>query len=227
VGRLGPRFRSGVSILVAAAISGCGPSAGTDDEGDGSPTPSPDPFVDAVASVSYGEGAGFGQDRFPDVVLGPPVGVQDPCLGGSTDVLSLGIGGQIVVEFTDIVAVDGDGADLLVFENPFNESCDAAKPFVEPGRVAVSEDGVEWLEFPCDPETPPYTGCAGVHPVYSSPTDGIPPTDPAVAGGDAFDLAEVGLSRARFVRIVDAGLGDNTTPSSGFDLDAMAVIHGE
>jgi hypothetical protein len=55
----------------------------------------------------------------------------------------------------------------------------------------------------------------------------VDPTDPAVAGGDAFDLAEVGLPRARFVRIRDGGTSDYAGVSGGFDLDAVAVVNGE
>ncbi len=46
-----------------------------------------------------------------------------------------------------------------------------------------------------------------------------------LAGGDAFDLAELGLSTARFVRIIDSGTSDYTGTSGGFDLDALAVVH--
>ena len=57
------------------------------------------------------------------------------------------------------------------------------------------------------------------------PTNGIDPTDPAKAGGDAFDLAELGVSSARFVRIRDGGTGHYSGVSGGFDLDAIAAVH--
>jgi hypothetical protein len=71
--------------------------------------------------------------------------------------------------------------------------------------------------------------CAGWHPVYSSPGNGISPVDPSVAGGDPFDLADVGLSEARFVRIHD--VSGETCPdaggptSDGFDLDAVSIVN--
>ncbi len=45
-------------------------------------------------------------------------------------------------------------------------------------------------------------------------------------GGDAFDLAAIGLTRARFVRITDPNLAiGNPGSSEGFDLDAVVALH--
>lgn len=180
-----------------------------------------DPFADAVVSFTPGPGAGFGQDRFPDVVFGPPQG-RGPS-AGSLDVLSLGRGGVIVLRFDDLVAIDGPGADLLVFENPF-------PGFPETGVVAASEDGETFFEWPCVPKSSDktYPGCAGVNPVLSSPENGVPATDPAQAGGDAYDLKDLGLARARYLRIRDSGQNSiYAAPAGGFDLDAVAVVNGE
>lgn len=182
--------------------------------------PGPDAFADAIESFTPGAFAGFGQDKLPDVVLGPPTGGE----GGnaSLDVLSLGEGGVIILRFDDIGLIDGEGPDLLVFENPFTG-------WYEPGVVGVSEDGVTFVEWPCDATNADedYPGCAGVGLVYSHPDNGIDPTDPAVAGGDAFDLAEIGVTRARFVRVREPGTGSYEGTSAGFDLDAVAVVNGE
>ena len=52
--------------------------------------------------------------------------------------------------------------------------------------------------------------------------------DVEVTGGDAFDLATVGLERAKFVKIRDlSDPEDAVAPSAGFDLDAVGVIHHE
>jgi hypothetical protein len=176
------------------------------------------PFAEAVISFTPGQGAGFGQDKLPGVVLGPPQGAGDS--SGSTDVVSLGNGGEIVLE-TGITIVDGPGADLIVFENAF-------VGFIETGIVAVSEDGGEWFEFPCAAVVDGGTeGCAGVHPVYSSPDNGISPTDPSAAGGDGFDLAQLGVARANYVRVRDSGKNaPYIGPSGGFDLDAISVVNG-
>jgi hypothetical protein len=181
-----------------------------------------------VLSVAYGPGAGFGQDRFPDVVFGPPQG-GGPRKGG-TDVLSLGAGGHIALGFGGGVIVDGPGPDFIVFENAFDiptkahPEGDPAKPFAELGVVAVSDDGETWRSFACAGGAYPFTGCAGWHAVDSSPDDGISPFDPAVAGGDAFDLATIGLAHARFVRVTDRD-GRGSGGMAGFDLDAVAVVN--
>ncbi len=202
-----------VAVLLA---SGCGGST----QSPRCPEPSsrtPDPFADRVASFQPGPSAGFGQDHFPDVVFGPPQGGGAGM--GSLDVLTLGREGSIVLELTDMAVVDGPGVDLLVFENPFGT-------YVETGVVAVSEDGQTWHEFPCAPRAEGFPGCAGVHPVHSSPDNGLSPTDPAVAGGDGFDLATLGVTRARFIRIRDSGANGYGGISGGFDLDAVAVVNG-
>jgi hypothetical protein len=138
---------------------------------------------------------------------------------GSLDVLSLGREGSIVLEFTDTAVVDGPGVDLLVFENSFGT-------YLETGVVAVSEDGQAWHEFPCEPTAEGFPGCAGVRHVHSTPDNGLSPTDPAVAGGDGFDLATLGVARARFLRIRDSGANGYGGNSGGFDLDAVAVVNG-
>lgn len=180
----------------------------------------PWPFADAVISYTPGAAAGYGQDRFPDVVFGPPQAPGDG--GGSLDVLSLGEAGEIVLELRDLDLVDGPGPDLLVFENPFTG-------WTETGVVGVSLDGVEWVEWPCaaDDAEGLFPGCAGVAIVYSNSENGVDATDPEAAGGDAFDLAALGLSRARFVRIRDTGANSYEGLSGGFDLDAIAAVHGE
>jgi hypothetical protein len=172
-----------------------------------------DPWADRVVSFTPGPGAGFGQDKLPQVVLGPPSGGGD--MSGSLDVLTLGRAGVIELELTDLIAVDGPGVDLLVFENGFTG-------FFETGIVAVSDDGVDWRSFPCAPDAG-VSGCAGTQPVFANPAQGVSGTDPAVAGGDGFDLSVVGLTRARYVRITDSGA--NT--GGGFDLDAVAVVNAE
>ncbi|WP_437875510.1 hypothetical protein [Sorangium sp. So ce513] len=176
-------------------------------------------FATRVVSACLGEGQGFGQDRFPDVVLGPPRG--GGCCGGSLDVLSLGDGGSIVVAFDGNAIIDGPGADFLVFENAFARGGDAASVFAELATVEVSEDGVAWSAFPCAADRYPYDGCAGWHPVHANPGENdVDPLDPSSAGGDPFDLADIGIPLARFVRITDlAGTPDV------FDLDAVGIVH--
>jgi hypothetical protein len=111
-----------------------------------------------------------------------------------------------------------------VFENPFYAGGDPNAPVAELGRVAVSLDGEQWQEFPCEPgDAPPYPGCAGWTPIQADVTDAESPSpyDAELAGGEAYDLADLGLSQAKFVRITDIE-GDEVV----FDLDAVAVVNG-
>ncbi len=203
------------ALVLSLALGACG--------GDGDLAPG-SAFAIRVMDYELGEGAGFGEAMLPDIVLGPPHGGG---LGmGSTDTLSLGLHGTIELELGSTV-VDGPGADMIVFENAFRFAGTAL--FTEPGIVSLSEDGDTWTPFPCDTNSPDFEGCAGLAPVFANADENdIDPTDPVAAGGDVFDLEVVGMSRARFVRIEDAGIdrgfgGDNV----GFDLDAIAVIHRE
>jgi hypothetical protein len=158
----------------------------------------------------------------PDIVLGPPKG--GGASTGSLDVCTLGNGGVITLGFAPSLIVDRPGPDFIVFENPFDVNGDPTKPFAELGTVAVSDDGVTFHEFPCTATMYPYGSCAGWHPVFANAdTNDIDPTDPSVAGGDAFDLADLGLSEARFVRITDRV--DQTGTAGTFDLDAISIVH--
>lgn len=212
----GPGIDAGSPGSDAAVSDGAVADAGVADAGGPDAGPrAPDWFADRVVRFDAGAGAGFGQDAFPGVVLGPPQG--GGASAGSLDVLSLGREGVIDLEFTDIVVVDGPGADLAVFENPFTG-------FLELGQVSVSADGVDWRDFPCAPDAG--VGCAGLNSV--EPWDGGTSRDALLAlGGDQFDLATVGLSTARFVRVRDTGANRfYGAPGGGFDLDAVAVLSG-
>jgi hypothetical protein len=199
-----------------------------------------DRFVTSVVAFSPSDCAGFGAASMPEIVEGPPVGGGTD--HGSTDVVSLGSGGSIVVSFAPNAIVDGPGPDFLVFENPFWIGGDSSNVYAEPGEVSVSDDGTTWQTFPCTPifdaaavdgtgTDPPYGACAGWHVVYAAPGNGVSPLDPASAGGDAFDLADVGMTHARFVRIVDRTredcpeAGADRPTANGFDLDAVAIVH--
>ncbi len=186
-----------------------------------------DRFVTGVVSFTPGPCAGFGAAAMPGVVEGPPHG--GGASSGSTDVVSLGVGGELVVSFAPNALVDGPGVDFIVFETPFDIGGNAQDPFAEPGEVSVSDDGSTWTTYPCTATSYPYGQCAGWHPVYSSPANGISPVDPVTAGGDAYDLADLGLTQAQFVRIRDRSNevcpDAGGTTSAGFDLDAIAIVN--
>jgi len=185
-----------------------------------------DPWADAVVSFTPGDPwSGFGYNYFPDNVLGPPD--PDPTINeynpsnNPQEILSLGHGGEIVLEFTDNKIVDGEGPDFTVFENAFYYF-GTVEPFIEAAIVSVSQDGINFVTFPYDTTT--MSGLAGVTPTM----DNLHPTDPEVSGGDHFDLADVGLPWARFVKLTDLGDLYQEGPWSGdFDLDAVVAIHSE
>jgi hypothetical protein len=207
------RFTLGrvTASFVLAAVCAC---AAAEPEGDA--------YADEVVSFSPAAETMFGHDRLPEIVLGPP--------GGIYDVASLGCGGEIVLGFDEPI-VDGPGVDLIVFENGFDDE------FPEPGEVAVSGDGEQWVGWPCMPAL--LEGCAGVTPTLAYPDSGLDPTDPEVAGGDGFDLAELSQlpDEVLFVRVRDRSSeywatqdnGPFCDPgqggSGGFDLDAVAAVH--
>lgn len=180
-------------------------------------------FAQAVVSFKPGQHAGFGQGKFPQIVLGPPQGGGSA--SGSFDVLSLGLGGEIILDLGNCPVVDENGVDFLVFENPFWVGGNPQTPFAELGIVGVSDDGINFVDFPCADQSYPFIGCAGWNSVYSNPNNGISPFDVAQAGGDPFDLADIGVKQARYIRIQETG-GGGFAISVGFDLDAIAVIHG-
>ena len=210
----------------ATDTGGSGDTGGPGDTGEPDPEPfapnwpdGTDPFADAVVSFEPGPDAGFGSEGFPEIVLGAPGGRGT---SGSLDVLSLGELGSITLEMVDLAIYDGPGPDLIVFENAFGT-------WAETGRVEVSSDGVEWAGWTCEAENADdnFPGCAGVNQVYATSEFLVDPTDPLVAGGDAFDLADIGVTEARFVRITDSGYnalgyGGET---GGFDLDAVGAAN--
>ncbi|MCU0683931.1 MAG: hypothetical protein MUF34_17095 [Polyangiaceae bacterium] len=201
---------------------GGGNGSGAQGGAGGASGAAPSRYVTGVVSFTPGPGAGFGQDRMPDVVCGPPRGGGEA--QGSLDVVSLGVGGEIVVEFAASAAIDGPGVDFLVFENVF-AIAGGGVFFRELAEVSVSDDGIEWYAFPCDASAPDQGACAGRNVVYANPETGVSALDPAVAGGDPFDLASIGRPSARFVRLRDRSASPPQGTSSGFDLDAVALIN--
>ncbi len=213
-------------------LAGCGSTEHNTNQWDG--------WATEVIDVHFGEDAGFGQANFPDVVLGPPKGAG---MGsGSLDVLSLGVGGTITLGFGQGRCIlDRQGDDVTVLENVFLIAGNPTDRFIETARVAVSQDGDTFIEFPTrvdetrtctpdhtehcgDPER--YQGFAGIEPAVPGPT-------PDDVGGDRFDLEQVGLRWARYVRITDTA-GDPLDAGdafgtgygkAGFDLDAVGVIN--
>jgi hypothetical protein len=159
-------------------------------------------------------------------------------------VVSLGDGGKALLKF-NVPVVDGPGPDFAVFENAFTDN------FLELAFVEVSSDGQRFVRFtsvsltdtgsqkgPFDPLDPAKIhNLAGKHRLFF---------------GTPFDLAELAdsqgldLTNIQYIRIVDVvgSLNDKLArfdsrgvkindpfptdfESSGFDLDAVGVIHNQ
>lgn len=120
---------------------------------------------------------------------------------GGTDVFSLGLDpgeDTVVLGFSGGAAVDVEGPDLAVFENPFEVR--GGGWFVDPVVVEVSADCEAFVAFPhhregdpaaWDPDPATWPGFAGLGPVLlheeEHPVDPLSPE----AGGDRFDLADL------------------------------------
>lgn len=177
------------------------------------------------------------------------IGDENAPLGkaGTNGVVSLGDAGIAILSFETPIA-NGEGFDFAVFENGFKE-IGGSFDFLEFAFVEVSSDGEHFFRFPAE-----YTGGAASQIESFEPTDTRFYHNFAgkyTAGyGTPFDLEElkdiVGLdiNNITQVKIVDViGTIDPTFaskdskgnivnetyptefPSSGFDLDAVGVIH--
>jgi len=183
-----------------------------------------EPYAQELFAHTPGINAGYGQAKMPEVVLGPTM--KGSLTSGSVNVLSLGIGGEIVLSFGDKTVADGPGTDFIVWENAFYVNGDPSVSFAEFGEVSVSLDGTEWHTFPCDPAQmgPMDEGCAGWRPRKEFDPCSMLPLDPQLVGGDQFDLAELGLDEIRYVKIRDLA-ESGAAPTAGFDLDAVGAVH--
>jgi hypothetical protein len=185
---------------------------------------------------------GLKQINWPDsgfATVGEPENATGPFGNG---LVSLGDAGIATLTFDPPIS-NGPGFDFAVFENAFNDS------FLELAHVEVSSNGIDWVRFPSESlsSIDVQTGAFGftrperIHHLagkYRSPF------------GTPFDLEELKDSQALdllwipYVRLIDVvgsidsawGSRDSKGrlindpwpspfPSSGFDLDAVGVIH--
>jgi OOP family OmpA-OmpF porin len=150
------------SLMIALGAAGCGKGIDQEDQsslsektppsapaGAGTPVeatttqggkfvfPSGDiSWADAVVSFTPGDPAAK-RSRDPNAALGKPDYQGTDDAQDEATYVSVGHGGELVLELTDNVLVDGEGQDLAIFE---------IGPEVEPMLVAISEDGQNWLE---------------------------------------------------------------------------------
>lgn len=181
--------------------------------------------------------ANFGEEA---LALGRP--------GGTMDVVSLGDGGTATLTFASPI-YNGDGPDFAVFENGFANALDTTTYFLEIAFVEVSSDGVNFFRFPSVTHVSAETqlngsGCIKPEQIHNFASKYV------AMYGTPFDLDEVednallDKNKVTHVRIID--VVGNISPeyatydseghvvndpwptpfgSSGFDLDAVGVIH--
>ena len=188
--------------------------------------------IDTVYSFSPGEGQNFGQspEFFPNNIFGFPDSnaTENVPSARESEILSLGFGGEITVGVKNARIINGEGVDFTIFENVFLNPV-TKKYFVEPAKVSVSQDGINFIDFPFDSTT--FQGCAGTLPTNGKANPFIPET----CGGNGFDLSELNLDYITQIRITDISKMIFDNPShpyydpiiSGFDLDAVVVWHSE
>lgn len=185
---------------------------------------------------------------------------------GSTDVYSLSSSSEsskceanekcMVLEWAGRRVVNGDGADFVVFENPFER---AAGRFMEAVIVEVSANGETWCGWKpeytaketeeMDPVYNPesYTNLAGIEPVlfdqatWTASAEDI--FDQSKAGGDHFDLDDANFGNTGtncaegtksaiqsngfvYVRLTTANSRSETFPLPGDSFDQTADIDG-
>lgn len=210
----------------------------------------------ATTVLGQSSGTGGGGINNPANALGAPQG--GGLVQGSLHVHTLGIGGSLTLEL-GVAAVDGPGCDLVVYENGF-QLAGTGLVFTEGIHLEVASNGVDYARmpgryqgpiggFPGAPGAPwgVLSGVAGGTPVLANAsTNAIDPFNPAVAGGDCFDLAELAahplvlaglldLQAVRQVRLVDvveglsldsqgAPIWDNSGSFGSADVDAVAVV---
>lgn len=172
------------------------------------------------------------------------VGDSSMALGmaGANGVVSLGDGGYAIVTFANPIS-DGVGWDFAIFENSFSDT------YLELAYVEVSSDGITYFRFPCTSYTQDTVQVGGFGNIDATKIDNLAGKYRALYG-TPFDLqqlsSQVGLNTNAIthVKIIDVvgsiqdayarydqygnKINDPwNTPfaSSGFDLDAVGVIH--
>ena len=178
-----------------------------------------------------------------DASFGTAAEALGPAEGTSSNVVSLGDGGHITLFFLRGIR-DEPGFDFAVFENGF------ADDFLELAFVEVSSNGTDFFGFESVSLTQTTTQVGAFDPLDTTNIDNLAGKY-RQGFGTPFDLAELSgasplldVSDVSWVRIVDVvgtinpafarldSLGNiinepypTAFSSSGFDLDAVGVIH--
>ena len=165
-------------------------------------------------------------------------------------IVSLGDSGIAVLQFAAPLA-DGPGPDFAVFENGFANLADPEEAFLELAFVEVSSDGINFTRFAASCLTQDTAQLSSIAPPTFSNARRLHNLAGKYIGswGTPFDLSELSgapgldIHAVTHVRIVDVvgSIGAHATrdanghkvndpfptpfPGSGFDLDAVGVIH--
>lgn len=161
---------------------------------------------------------------------------------GTMSVVSLGDGGNAVLTFAKPIR-NGDGPDFAVFENSFDDT------FLELAFVEVSSDGVNYFRFPAYSVTQTQSQIDGFGQVDCTRIHNLAGKYRTLYG-TPFDLDDIedspllnkeSVTHVRIVDVVGTINREHASfdvdghvindpwptpfPSSGFDLDAVGVIH--
>ena len=180
--------------------------------------------------------------------FGPDLGVALGKPGGTMDVVSLGDGGMATLTFASPI-YNGPGPDFAVFENGFANAVNPDTWALELGFVEVSSDGENFFRFPAVTHVQTETQLGNAGSINPAQLHNFASKYGAFYG-TPFDLDELDdnalldKNKVTHVRIVD--VVGNIDPeyasydaqghvvndpwptpfaSSGFDLDAVGVIH--
>jgi len=172
------------------------------------------------------------------------VGDSSSAIGvaGSNGVVSLGDGGYALLTL-DAPLTNGSGWDFAVFENAFNDS------FLELAFVEVSSDGINYVRFPATSYTQDTLQISNAGGVDATKIDNLAGKYRALYG-TPFDLEQLAnqpllnINAITHIKIIDVVGNINNAyaskdqygnkindpfstpfPSSGFDLDAVGIIH--
>ncbi|MBP5572692.1 MAG: T9SS type A sorting domain-containing protein [Bacteroidales bacterium] len=177
-------------------------------------------------------------------------GVEADALGKANDTLlvSLGDGGNAVLTFASPIC-NGPGPDFAVFENPLESAQHPGTYFLELAFVEVSSDGEHFVRFPAYSNIPYETqmgsfGCTDPSLVHNLAGKYAPHYGTPFDLDDLEDEAGLDKQSITHVRVVDVvgcirpeyatydvqgHIVNDPWPtpfeSSGFDLDAVGVIH--
>lgn len=172
------------------------------------------------------------------------VGTANSAVGkaGENGVVSLGDGGIATLEFSSPI-IDANGYDFAVFENSFTFN------FLELALVEVSSDGINYFRFPAHSLTDTTVQISSFGLIDPTQINNLAGKYQANFG-TPFDLSELpnnallnkqAITHVRLIDVVgsidplyatydtsNSAINDpfpTNFPSSGFDLDAVGVIH--